>query len=285
MTEINTGSVGAGSPDIDDLITPSPSANAGTAIEGGEQGEVIKKEELNTLQEEHDSVLKQKSELETKLGEQGSELGDLRDFVEGLEGLLEPLREDPELVQAIIDGKVNSELIKPVLEGKVSTEDAGKITEAQKEIKKEMGSKKFGQVTGEELSEKLLTKMADMEKNFDKKIATQNQEVQNAEVMREHKREIQGFIQNTPDYADHAESIVKYAEAHPEISDIKVLYSAVKGEALQKAIDDGKAKDTAEAAKELALNAAAGGQKSMGAIENEDILDALIAPRSNPNVF
>jgi len=46
----------------------------------------------------------QYEELESKLGEQGNELGKYRDFFKQVEPLLGELDKQPELVQAIVDG-------------------------------------------------------------------------------------------------------------------------------------------------------------------------------------
>ena len=67
--------------------------------------------------------------------------------------------------------------------------------------------------------------------------------------------------------------------------DITVAYEAVKGkEVISAAVKEEEAK-AAEAAKELAGNAAGGGSQGGKVSEDADLADKLIASKGNPNVF
>ena len=91
-------------------------------------------------------------QLESKLGEQGNELGELRKFYQDIAPLLDKLDAAPELVEAITAGKLDGKLAKAVLEGKVRIEDAVQVQKAHDEVKKDMGNKNFEKADPETLS-------------------------------------------------------------------------------------------------------------------------------------
>src|SRR3990167_4171553 len=78
-------------------------------------------------------------ELQSKLGEQGSELGEFRKFYQEITPLLEKLDKYPDLVEAIVADKFNDKLAKAVLDGKVKIEEVVQVQKAQEEVKKDMG--------------------------------------------------------------------------------------------------------------------------------------------------
>ena len=107
-----------GSPATDPASTSNP---AGQSEEKGQGGEVTPE---------------MYKSLETKMGEMGQELGGYREFVQSITPLLEKLDASPQLVQAIIDGKIDSDLAQAVADGKVTIGDAAVVTEAAKEVEK-----------------------------------------------------------------------------------------------------------------------------------------------------
>ena len=73
-------------------------------------------------------------ELVARFGTQGQELGEYRQFFQNIAPLLDKLDQAPELVQAIIDGKVDKNIAQAVMEGRVDVRDAarGMMLAAQK---------------------------------------------------------------------------------------------------------------------------------------------------------
>lgn len=62
-------------------------------------------------------------ELVSRFGTQGTELGEYRAFFQNIAPLLDKLDQAPELVQAIIDGKVDKGIAQAVMEGRVDVRD------------------------------------------------------------------------------------------------------------------------------------------------------------------
>jgi len=79
--------------------------------------------------------------LESIVGKQGQELGEYRKFFDEVAPLLEKLDKNPDLVTAIIDGKVDSNLVKAAMEGKITIGEAQVISKANAEVKKDLGNK------------------------------------------------------------------------------------------------------------------------------------------------
>jgi len=227
----------------------------------------------------------QYDELEKKLGEQGVELGEARkykDFFEEVAPLMEKLDADPKLVEAIVDGKINSELVKSVIEGEVSNEDAKKVTEAHKEVKKDLGDKKYEKTSPEEIeklvSEKVAKGVGEVEKKF-------SQELDEDRRIREYESDINSFISRTPDFADFADDIQKYVDTHPEITDIEAAYDAVKGKRIIESAKQEEEEGIKEKEKDLATNIGGGESHSAGPMKDENLADQLIGGSSNPNIF
>lgn len=112
-----------------------PEDQNNVSVNAGSTTDPVTPEEVKTGESATD-LKAQYEELQTKLGSQGQELGEYRQFFQGISPLLDKLDEQPELVQAIIDGKVNSELAKAAAEGKVQIEDAAIVSKAHEEVKK-----------------------------------------------------------------------------------------------------------------------------------------------------
>ena len=220
----------------------------------------------------------QYEELQTKLGSQGQELGEYRQFFQGISPLLDKLDEQPELVQAIIDGKINPELVKAAVEGKVNIEDAAIVSKAHEEIKKEIGKETYAKIDPAEIERLVEAKLEGVKKEF-------NQKFDDVEELGNFEKRVTDFVSSKEDFAEYAEGITQWIKSHPDQDDIEVAYNVVKGAALESKISTEAAKTAAETAKNLAANAA-GGASQGGVIPTDpDAADKLIAPRANPNIF
>lgn len=215
--------------------------------------------------------------LEKALGTQGQELGELRQFFTDIAPLLEKLDKSPELVQAIVDGKIDTNLTKAILDGKVKIEDAKIVSAANTEVKKELGTKTYNS-----------TDPKDIEKMVEEKVALIKQELTGSmkemEDARVFEAQLNDFISRTPDFEQYAAEIDKYLDEH-DITDIEVAYYAVKGKLSEKEAKKVAEREAGEAAKNVALNAGGGASRITYSGEGENVVDSLIAGRANPNIF
>lgn len=217
-------------------------------------------------------------ELEKKLGEQGTEVGDFRKFFNEVSPLLDKLQAMPDVVEAIMEGQIDSKLAKAVSEGKIKIEEATDVAAAHEEVKKEMGEKKYDQASPAVISKLVEEQVAKMRDSLQK-------DIKNSEEKRKFADETNEFIKSTPDFSEYSDQIVTYLEEHPEIYDISIAYDVVKGKALiekSNKEDDAKA---AENAKDIASNAGGGGSQGGKMLQGKDIIDDLIAHKSNPNIY
>lgn len=208
--------------------------------------------------------------LEKKFGEQGNELGGYREFVSSITPVLEKLDSDPKLVQAILDGKVDANLSEAILEGKVSIADAAAVSDAAKQVEKEVGKKEFNSMTSKEIEDLIESKVN----------ATRVQLEEQANL-RDFETKTQSFIEETPDFEKYAEGIDEWLDNH-NISDIEVAYYAVKGQMTTKEAKDAAQEAEAERAKELALNASGGGSNSATTPDGRPLIDELVGGPVNP---
>jgi len=254
MTDANNqaGSDETGSP------APGPESNNTPTGQPGEEqkGQVI-------TQEMYDA-------LEQKLGEQGNELGGFREFFESISPLLEQLDTNPDLVQAIVDGKVSQDLGKAVLEGKVTIGDAEVVTTAAKAVAKEQGKTAMEQMTPEKV-----------EKLIEQKVSQTRSEMEEQAALKDFEATTEAFITNTPDFADYADEIDKWLDNH-NVSDIEVAYYAVKGQMTTKEAKDAAEEAESQRAKELAMNASGGGVSNQTTADGRPIIDDLVAGPANP---
>ena len=95
---------------------------------------------------------------------------------------------------------------------------------------------------------------------------------------------VQDFISRTPDFADYAKEIDQWLNVH-DVTDIEVAYWAVKGQISEKQAKRMAEENAAENAKNFALNAAGGGHRSNFVPAGDELVDQLIAGKSNPNVI
>jgi hypothetical protein len=215
--------------------------------------------------------------LEKVVGTQGQELGEFRQFFADISPLLEKLDKNPELVQAIVEGKLDAELAKAVMDGKVTIGDAKVVSAASAEVKKELGSKAYANASPE-----------DIERLINEKVSAVKDELKgnlkDVEDTRVFEAQVSDFISRTPDFADYAQAIDKWLDSH-DITDISVAYYAVKGELSVKEAAKAAQEAEGEAAKGVALNAGGGPSMVTYSGGGADIVDSLISGKSNPNIF
>lgn len=260
--EVKNGSAQAGSPN-----------NAGGAgPDKGQPGAAAGQGEAKEISKE------QYEALEKKLGEQGKELGDYRSFVKNITPLLDKLDAQPELIQAILDGKIDTDLAKAAMEGKVSLGDAQKVSDAHEKVKKDMGTKEYEKAKPEEVEKRVEAELEKIKGDFDKKL-------KESEEMRNFKETVNSFIAKTDDFQEYAEEIEELVLNNPNIDDIELAYHVVKGKRLQAEKAKQSTANAGEAAKDLAANAGGGASQGAKMIEDQDMVDKLIGSSSNPNVF
>ena len=270
--EIKSESVATGS--SDDLIKTVPaSASAGETVKAAQTNEKSGDETVPKSQYE---------ELETRLGQQGQELGEYRDFLKQVGPLLDQLDKQPDLVKAIMDGKVDATLVQAALDGKVSIKEAEQVSKAHEEVKKELGKKEYDNKSSADIEKLITDKLVGLKDELTKGF---NKNISDVEHMREFENHVNDFVSKTKDFGDYADDIQKWFDEHPTQDDIEIAYNAVKGERLSKAIAEDKSKIAAKANKEVAANAAGGGSQSTTVIEDKNLIDTLISPKSNPNLF
>jgi uncharacterized protein (DUF1810 family) len=220
----------------------------------------------------------QHKELESLVGRQGQELGEYRKFFTDISPLLEKLDKSPELVQAIIDGDLTPELAKAAIEGKISVQDAQIVDKANAEVKKDLGSKEYKQSSAEEIQKLVEEKAKEIRAELQKEL----KERDDSQLF---ESSVTNFIERTPDFSEYAADIDKWLDKHEDVTDIAVAYFAVKGEMSVKEAEKKADLDKVEAEKNAALNMGGGNYQTHIAGNNEKIIDSLIAPRSNPNMF
>lgn len=247
-----------------------------------EDGESLKESKKEDIDLDNYVEKSQFNEAETKIGEQGKELGEYRDFIKEISPLLDKLKAEPEVVEAIMQGKIDSKLAQSVLEGKVSASDANEVTEAQKEVKKELGAKKYDKTSPEEI-EKMISEKVNLRVTEETKSLKGT--IRESDDRREFESKINDFVKNTPDFAKYSDEINAWLEEHPNQYDITVAYEAVKGKEVIGKAAKNEAEKAAEAAKDLAGNAAGGQSQGGKIVEGENIKDQLVSGRSSANVF
>lgn len=212
-------------------------------------------------------------ELASRFGEQGQELGEYRAFFKNIAPLLDKLDAAPELVQAIIDGKVNKDIAQAVMEGRVDVRDAAIVAQANDAVKEKIGEKAYDLATPEKI-----TKLVEAEVNKFKKEFEEKAELSTFQEY------TQKFIEKTPDFQEYADEIDKWLDTH-DITDIEVAYYAVKGKMSDAKAQALAAKNEGERAKDLLSNASGGGQSAQFSADGVPLADKYISGRPNPNSF
>jgi hypothetical protein len=256
MADPIIGSGAAGQPNT----VPSPTPNHGTP--GGQTGATG-----------GDTGAKSYDELASRFGAQGQELGEYRTFFQNIAPLLDKLDAAPELVQAIIDGKVDKQLAQAVIDGRVDIKDAAAVQQAHEEVKTKLGEKKYDAASPEEITKLVEAQVGKFRKEFEEKA--------DLEGFQDY---TQKFIEKTSDFQEYADEIDKWLDKH-DVTDIEVAYYAVKGQ-----LSETNAKKAAEVAagervKEVLANAGGGGQHTTFTPGGTPLVDKLISGRPNPNTF
>jgi len=220
----------------------------------------------------------QHAELESLVGRQGQELGEFRKFFSDIAPLLDKLDKSPEIVQAIIDGNITGDLAKAAMEGKVSIGDAQIVSKANEEVKKELGKKGYENAAPEDVNKLVEEKAKQIRADFQK-------ELKERDDLSAFESSVNDFIARTPDFSTYASEIDKWLDSH-DVTDIVVAYYAVKGELSERDAKKQANLDRVEAEKMGALNM--GGSPTGGTTHlrgDENVVDTLIASKSNPNIF
>lgn len=255
----NNGSGQPGSPIAGPTINPNnPGAGVGQPVvpQGASAADVVPKAVYD--------------QLESKFGSQGMELGEYRSFFKNIEPLLDKLEKAPELVQAIIDGKITGDLAKAVYEGKVQVGDAQAVQQAAQAVQ---GNPENQGKTTPEIEALIEQKARELRKEFEEKTELQSFE-----------QSTQKFIEGTPDFADYADKVSAWLDSH-DITDIRIAYYAVKGELSEAAAKRTAEAAAGEAARGIVANAGGGNSPAQYANDGTPLVDRLIASRPNANVF
>jgi len=270
----------AGNPD--DLIKGKPDPNSG--VTKGQSGEQEKPSGTDTNQMQKVSETEEYKSLEKKLGEQGNELGEYREFVTQVTPLMEILEKNPEVTKALLNGKIDNDLAIAASEGKITLKDAEMITEAHTEVKKDLGTKGYEKLSSSDIEKlieskaKELVKQAndDTEKKF-------SQRISDSEDRRDFERDFQDYIDKNSDVVQYLPEINKWFDENPDQYRIDIAHAAVKVKVLSAQQAKSDEEDAAEAAKNVASNAAGGGSQNATMIDDKETIDKLIMGKSNPN--
>lgn len=255
----NPNEFGSGQPGSP--IAPAPSANqaapAGQApVTGG----------ANDNSKSYD-------DLAARFGQQGQELGEYRQFISNITPLLDKLELAPDMVNAIVDGRLTQDMVKAVLEGRVDVRDATTVVAAHDQVKENLGDKAYEAATPE-----AITKLVELQVN---KFRREFEEKSDLQSFQDY---TQKFIENTPDFQEHAEAIDKWLDTH-DVTDVEVAYYAVKGQMSVEAAKNAAESASGERAKDVFANASGGGQSAQYSSDGTPLVDRLIAGRQNPNSF
>lgn len=256
------------------LYASGPSANSF----GGQPGATAK-QDINPDDYVPKSVYE---DLESKLGQQGEELGEYRKFLTEITPLLEELKKNPELVQYIAEGKVDEKLAKAIAEGRVEVKDAMQVAQAHSEVKKDLG-KDYNKANPQDVERLIAEKVEKLDKKIAETEAKLSESVTDVEERRKFENSVNDFIESTDDFQQYAGEIEKFFEEHPDQFDIRTAYYAVKGRNMTKA-EAAKAEELiAEERKRVAMNAG-GGTSQAGALRvGEDAFETLVSHRGSPN--
>jgi len=256
------GSANAGSPEVTSV--PNPNSFGGAVGETQNQAPQI------------DPV--QHKELESLVGRQGAELGEYRKFISDISPLLDKLDKSPELIQAIVDGKITPDLAKAAMEGKVSITDAEIVNTAAAEVKKDLTKAEYKGASPEEISKLIEDKARELKGDLQK-------ELKERDDLSAFESSVNDFINRTPDFSKYSKEIDAWLDEH-DVTDISIAYYAVKGELSEKEARAQAEIDKAELEKSGALNMGGGSGNSTHRISaDSNMIDSLISNKANPNSF
>ncbi len=263
----------------DDLIKAGPSANDAATGQPDTTASGKSKVEINM----DDYIPKdQYKKLEKKLGEQGMELGNVKNFLNDISPLLDKLQEKPDLAEAIVEGKFDDKTVEAILEGNVTVDDATTVKKAHDDVKKDLGKKQYSSTSPEEIEKLVSTKIDEKLKENAKDVDIK---ITKADERRRFEKSVEQFVAETDDFAEYADDINKWFEEHTDQFDIEVAYHAVKGRKASSEAAKKKEEDDAEAAKQVAQNAAGGYSQGAVITNDKEVVDELIGSSSNPNTM
>jgi hypothetical protein len=200
-------------------------------------------------------------------------MGEYRQFIQNISPLHDKMNQAPELVLALIDGKVDSQIAQAVMEGRVDIRDAAIVQQANEQVKAKLGEEKYNLATPDSVAKLVEAEVSKVRKEFEERADLQT-----------FQDYTQKFIEKTPDFQEYADEIDKWLDEH-DVSDIEVAYYAVKGQ-----LSESKAQKVAEAAaaeraKDVVANASGGGQSAQYSSDGTPLVDKLISGQVNPNSF
>jgi len=266
MAEINKeGSAPAGSPEIASVPNPNKFDGMGGAPKKEGEGSATVVDE------------KQYKEMESLVGKQGEELGELRKFFGDITPILDKLNEDPTLVQAIVDGKITKELAQAVIEGKITIGDAKIVDKANTEVKKDLGKEAYKGASPEEISKLVEDKAEEIKKDYEGKFKERDE-------IDAFEKTTNDFINRTPDFKKYASKVDAWLDKN-DVTDVSIAYYAVKGELSEEEATKAAEIAKAEEGKNAALNMGGGRSTATKIKDGGQVIDSLIAGKSNPNIF
>ena len=116
----------------------------------------------------------------------------------------------------------------------------------------------------------------DTEKKF-------SQRISDSEDRRDFERDFQDYIDKNSDVVQYLPEINKWFDENPDQYRIDIAHAAVKVKVLSAQQAKSDEEDAAEAAKNVASNAAGGGSQNATMIDDKETIDKLIMGKSNPN--
>lgn len=246
-----------------------------------EKGQSTKNENSSEEGGEITPESKTYKELEAKLGSQGEELGELREKATTLEEVtpvLTVLNNHPDIAKVLLDDPT---LLADVVSGKVDVKNVETISEADKEVKKELGKKEYSQKTPTEIEALIEAKVSAATIKSEQQTAKKFAEL---ESMQDFSNNLNDFVSNTPDFVEYAEDIEKFMNK-TGITNHVVAYDAVKGKALQERYKKEESEHMAEAAKQMAANAGGGSSQSTAKIDKKSAATEYFGNSKNPNSY
>ena len=213
-------------------------------------------------------------ELEGKMGKMGEEVGEYRSFFNNMSPLLEKLDKSPELVQAIIDGKIDQQLAQAVASGRVNITDAQAVTQANQEVQSELGAKAYEAMSSDKIESMIEAKTKILRSEFEEKAD-----------LKDFEASTQKFIEATPDFVEHADAIDKWLDKHDGVTDIEIAYWAVRGKSSDTAAKKAAENSKTQLNQEAVANASGGGISAQATLDGVSIIDQLVGGSRNPDFF
>lgn len=207
-------------------------------------------------------------------GQAPESLEQYQQFFKDIAPILEKLDSSDVLVQALLDGKISDEFAQAALDGKLSVGEATAVSAAVEAVRADVGSKNVDEMDADKLASLIDSKIESFKQDL-----TQKQSDERFEEYTNH------FISTTSDWEKFSDPIATWLKDHPTITDIKVAYYAVKGELSEKGAKEAADADAASSMKDFLLNASGGGVTARFAQDGSNLVDHLIAGRTNPNQF